>query len=354
MGRLGITYQDVSTAISTLQAQSKPPTVDNIREVLRTGSKSTIVRLLREWKQQNGLLQTNDGILPNELLVMIKEFWLNLQPRADDADNKRLQESDAAFYKIQEQLNHYKAKDMESQRKIQALEEKLYQQNEDSKHLDFAFMAEQQEKIKTAERLLALQSRQLESESENERLHQLLKHAQANLEHYQTTAQQLQLEHEIILEKQRADYEQKLVQMQQQLERVAREKMFLETDSATLDKDYGLLMAQHTALESQVEEMQKKQSKLELDCARISQNYARISQDFNVQRQTLETKNHELTECQLKVGMAEDHIDYLQNALFAAEDKFIALHDNYLFASRQKANLEGQIRYLRAASATAA
>jgi chromosome segregation ATPase len=354
MGRIGIKYQDVATAIATLQAQSKPPTVDNIREVLKTGSKSTIVRLLREWKQQNGLLQNNDGILPNDLLAMIKEFWLNLQPKAEEANNKRLQESDAVFYKIQEQLNHYKAKDMESQRKIQALEEKLYQQNEDNQHLNIAFIAEQQEKIKATERLQTLQSHQLESQSENERLHQLLKHAQANLEHSQTIEQQLQLEHEIILEKQRADYEQKLSQLQQQIELVAREKMFLETDAATLGKDYDLLMAQHTALESQTQEMQKKHSKLELDCARISQNYARMSQDFNVQRQTLEAKNHGLVECQLRLGMAEEHVDYLQNTLFATEDKLIALQDDYLYLSQQKMNLEGQVRQLQATLRTVA
>ena len=354
MGRIGITYQDVATAISTLQAQGKPPTVDNIREVLRTGSKSTIVRWLRQWKQQHGLLNSNDGSLPNELLVMIKEFWSTLQTKPDDMDKKRLQESDAVFYKIQQQLNHYKAKDMESQRKIQVLGEKLHQQNKDNQHLNIAFIAEQQEKIKACEHLQALQSHQLESQSENERLHQLLKHAQANLEHSQTIVQQLQLEHEIILEKQRADYEQKLLQLQQEIERIAREKMFLETDAATLGKDYDLLMAQHTALESQAQEIQKKHSKLELDCARISQNYARMSQDFNVQRQTLEAKNHELVECQLRLGMAEEHVDYLQNTLFATEDKLIALQEDYLYLSQQKMNLEGQVRQLQAALRTAA
>jgi len=41
MGRIGITYQDVAKAIPTLQGQQKNPTVDNIRELLGTGSKST-------------------------------------------------------------------------------------------------------------------------------------------------------------------------------------------------------------------------------------------------------------------------------------------------------------------------
>ncbi|MCD6046003.1 MAG: hypothetical protein K0R48_1166 [Gammaproteobacteria bacterium] len=204
MGRIGITYQDVSAAISTLQAQGKPPTVDNIREVLRTGSKSTIVRLLREWKQQHGLLSNKDGSLPNDLLAMLKEFWLNLQT------------------------------------------------NTDGQH--------------------------------------------------QTATPQL-----------------------------------------------DLLMVKQAATALQAQELQKKHNKLELACAKISQNYARMSQELNVQRQALEAKNKELMECQRQLGMAENHVDYLQNTLFATEDKLIALQDDYLFLSRQKANLEGQVKQLQKA-----
>jgi hypothetical protein len=388
MGRIGISYQDVATAILKLQEQSKPPTVDNVREVLKTGSKSTIARLLREWKQQHGLLKNhNDGSLPTELMSMIKEFWLKLQNKTDGSADNHQQEYDAALHEIQQQLDQYKdkdaawwnrvqileeklqlqnednkqlnavliaeqqekmeAKDTEWQGKIRLLEEKLQLQNEDNKQLNAAFIAEQQEKIETTEQLQALQFSQLESEAENERLRQLLKHAQVNLEHYQTTIQQIHLEHESSIEQKYADHEQKLLQMQQQIERVTREKTFLEGRCGNLDKEYGLLMTKHAELESQTQELQAKHSKLELDCARISQNYARISQDCNVQRQALEAKNNELTECQLRLKKAEDHVDYLQNTLFATEDKLIALQDDYLSVSQEKATLEGYVRELR-------
>jgi len=46
----GITYSDVATAAQTLQAKGKNLTVENIRNVLGTGSASTISRLLTEYK----------------------------------------------------------------------------------------------------------------------------------------------------------------------------------------------------------------------------------------------------------------------------------------------------------------
>ncbi len=348
MGRIGISYQDVATAILKLQEQSKPPTVDNVREVLKTGSKSTIARLLREWKQQHGLLKNyNDATLPTELMAVVKEFWLKLQNKTDGSIDKHQQEYDAARHEIQQQLNQYKAKDAAWWNRVQVLEEKLRLQNEDNKQLNAALIAEQQEKIEATKQLQALQSHQLETEAENERLQQLLKQAQTNLEHYQTTIQQIHLEHEAVMKQQYADHEQKLLQLQQQIEHVTRERTFLEVRYGSLDKEYGLLMTKHATLESQAQELQTKHNKLELDCARISQNYARISQDCNVQRQALEAKNNELTECQLGLGLAEQHVDYLQNTLFATEDKLIALQDDYLSVSQEKANLEGYVRELR-------
>ncbi len=248
MGRIGISYQDVSTAILKLQAGGKAPTVDNIRGVLKTGSKSTIARLLREWKQKQGLLPPYDGNLPTELLTILKELWLKVQSRTEVA--------------VDNQPNH------------------------------------------------------------------------------QSSLQQLHLEYARIIEQQRADYEQKLLQMQQQTELMTLE---FKTHCAALEKEQALLIAKHTPLELQTQELQKKLRKSELDCARISQNYARMSKDFNGQRQALETQKNALIECQLRLGMASDHVDYLQNTLFATEDKLIALQDNYRFILQEKAKLDERI-----------
>jgi len=64
VGRIGIIYQDVATAAQQLQGLSKNPTVDNVRSILGTGSKSTIARHLKEWKSQQGIMTASDGAIP--------------------------------------------------------------------------------------------------------------------------------------------------------------------------------------------------------------------------------------------------------------------------------------------------
>ncbi len=239
MSRIGINYLDVANAIAKLQAQGKAITGDNIREVLGTGSKSTITQYLREWKQQQGLSISDSASLPTELLMAVQGLWRLLQTNANDAIDSHQQECDALSKEIQQQLNQYKAKDTEWQGRVHTLEEKLHQQTEDVKRLNALLIAEQQEKIKAVERVEALGANQQESVAEKERLHQHLKNIQANLEHYQEATQQLRLEQEIAVEKQRAGYEQRLLQLQQQVEVMTREKTFLEARCANLECPSG-------------------------------------------------------------------------------------------------------------------
>lgn len=347
MGRIGVTYQDIVKIIPKLQAQGKSITVDNARAELNTGSKSTIARLLREWKAAQGLSVEDDGSLPTELLSMVKELWLRLQSKADAAIDKHQQECDGVLKKMEQQLNQYKAKDTEWQGRVHTLEEKVHQQSEDNKRLNAEVIAEQQEKIKAREHVEALQARQQENEAEKERLHELLKHVQANLEHYQTATQQLRLEQEIIVEKQRADYEQRLSQLQDRIEIMAREKTFLEARCAGLDKDCKIALAREAALVEEAENLRQKYTILEANYGRLQQDWEEVSHESSVQRQALEAKERVLVEYQFKLKMTEDNLSSLQKTLSTAEDKIVALRDDYSFVVQEKANLEGQVRQLR-------
>ncbi|MBY0378374.1 MAG: DNA-binding protein, partial [Gammaproteobacteria bacterium] len=176
MGRIGINYQDVANAIAKLKEQKKRITGDNVRAELGTGSKSTITRLVGEWKAEQGLSVEDDGSLPSELFAAVKELWLRLQTKADASIDSHQQECDGVLKEMEQQLNQYQAKDREWQGRVHTLEETLHQQGEENKRLNAAFIVEQQEKIKASERVQALQARHQESEAEKDRLHQLLKH----------------------------------------------------------------------------------------------------------------------------------------------------------------------------------
>lgn len=117
MGRLGITYLDVEKAADLLKNQSKNPTVDAVRAVLGTGSKSTIVPYLKRWRstQTEGVgsirsLQTSqedqEGSHPlltsPKFLALAKELYDHLQVGAE-AQIKILKKE---LSELQENLSH--------------------------------------------------------------------------------------------------------------------------------------------------------------------------------------------------------------------------------------------------------
>src|SRR3990167_3709902 len=94
MPRIGISYTDVENAISYLQGQQKLPTVENIRSVIKSGSNSTISRLLREWKSKNGVGNADEAGVPHELLQLIRGLWDRVQENADQKIDAHQSEAD--------------------------------------------------------------------------------------------------------------------------------------------------------------------------------------------------------------------------------------------------------------------
>ncbi|MBY0544376.1 MAG: DNA-binding protein, partial [Gammaproteobacteria bacterium] len=287
--------------IPKLQAEGKAITGDNVRAELGTGSKSTITRLLREWKQQQSLPLDDNGSLPSELLTAVKELWRLLQAKADDMIDGCREEYDTALGEMQQQLNQYKAKDSEWQSRVHVLEEKLHQQTEDNKRLNAELITERQEKVMAVERIESFQARHQEGETEKERLHQLLKHVQDNLEHYQTATQQLRLEQDMIMEKQRVAYEQRLLQLQERVELITREKTFLEARCAGLDRDYHASLAREAVVTEEAAKLRQEYIALKANYDTLAQNLDSASEELTAQRQALEAKNSELIECQIKL-----------------------------------------------------
>lgn len=348
MGRIGISYQDVAKAIPKLQGQQKNPTVDNIREILGTGSKSTIARFLREWKSQHGLQNDHDGSLPSDLLGMVKGLWDRLQEKANNQATEYQQEADTKITLMQQQLNQHKQLQTDWQLKIHGLEEQLHQQIEDNKQLKIALTSEQQEKIKVVERAAALGARCHESQAENDRLHKLLKHVQENLEHYQAATQQLRQEQSLLIEKQRSEYEQRLLQLQKQTEVITIEKFLYQTQYTQLNKAYEALETEHKTLILQHKEIQKQYGSSKIAHDRMQQDLDRLSQQHQKQSQNLDAKQLAVIELQLKLTAEDDKIASLEKALSKANDKVHALRHDYQFTLQEKANLEGQVKQLQA------
>lgn len=343
-GRMGVTYQDVIEVIPKLQELRKNLTVDNVRDLLGTGSKTTIARLLREWKAQQGLPTEDDGRLPIELNEAVKALWDNMQRKADALVISERQTFEAKTNEIEQQLRQAYQLQREQQQKIHTLEEQLQQQQEENKQLKASLQIEQHEKIKSSERITALETRRQESINENERLHQLLKHVQANLEHYQAASQQLRQEQSLLLDKQQQEYEQKIAQSQIQVQTLAQEKTLCQTQLEQLKKSLEALEFQQKTLLSQYHEAHAHSEVNKITQEKMQAEHQKMQQQYQQQKQNLDNQQHQVIELQLTLKAKDQKLAELEKTLAQASDKIETLRHDYHFVSQEKATLAGQLK----------
>lgn len=346
MGRIGITYHEVAKAIATLHGQQKSPTVDHIRGILGTGSKSTIARFLREWKTQQGLQNEDDGRLPADLLALVTGLWDRLQEKANKQTAEYQQASDAKITQIQQQLHQYQQRQTEGQLKIHQLEEQQHQQTEENTQLKAVLIAEQQAKIIGVERIAALECRRQESQAENERLHQLLKHVQGNIEHYQAATQKLREEQSLLVEKQRNEYEQRLSVLLTQGNIAVSEKSACQAQYQQLAKTHESLMVEHKILKQEHSEISSQHEILKIAHDKIQQDYEALKEKNKADVTELAVLQRNLIELQSTLKSRDEKISSQEEVIARANDKIETLRHECQFARQEKSVFEGQLKQM--------
>jgi len=158
MARHGIDYESVKQAASKLLIKGISPSVQKIRELLGTGSNTTIAEHLKFWREQQALKKIHHlpATIPNELVTVIETLWQTAMERAEkqmedtknslDAHEKALRQEkillnekivelnkrhEELSNKLDEEILNNKA----VQTKLTVAEEKLQHQFEDKKTL---------------------------------------------------------------------------------------------------------------------------------------------------------------------------------------------------------------------------
>jgi chromosome segregation ATPase len=347
MSRIGITFGEVKEAIAVLQGKQKNPTVDNIREVLGTGSKSTIARFLREWKAQHGLHSSDDGRLPSDLLGIVNGLWEALRSKAEGQADKYCEESDTKLADIQQQLIQARQLETSQRQNLHTLEEELHQQKERSRLLESKLITEEQEKIRITERAAAHESRRQEHHAENQRLHQLLKHVQENLEHYQAATQKLREDQLLLIEKHQNEYEQKLSQLLAQANAAISEKAVVQAQHEQLTKVYNSQITEHKTLATQYMEVQRQSESLKITHEKIQHEHDTLNKQCHAQTIELASLQRTVMELQFNIRPKDEKIVSLEDGLTKANDKIETLRHEYQFALQEKAVLAGQLKQMQ-------
>lgn len=343
MARTGITRLDVEKAALQLQGAGKAPTVDNIRLVLGTGSRTTIAEHLKAWKaaQTDG-----EGKLPNALMALVTGLWERLQADAnlqvDEIRHTNNQEKST-----QQQTLH------QAQRELTDLKKQLHQTQE-SYNVAQKMSEAQGQQIQTLQRdnaksLIhekALSDQIIAAQAENDRLHQLAQQMQANLAHYQTAIETLRTEQTLAWDKQQNLWQTETNALKKSLITAETELQFTKQQAAQNVQTLQVLQEKHQQLAITHQQQASQQVSQEQHIAMLKERNLKQEQTIEQQQQAFVDMTKQLNTSKQQAAILTDHCQRIEKVLALAEDKIEVLRHEKLFLVQEKAELAGYLKNL--------
>lgn len=334
MGRIGITYLEVSKAIAAIQGKQQVPTVDRIRDVLGTGSRSTISKYLREWKEKNQLLPTDELGMPVELLQMVKSLWAMLKEKSDNELEQARTEIKAESIELSKSLQAKKQQTAMLQKEVHQLEEINSELNQQVQILQKSQQDANTEIQLLNERISVMKENKEAQVTEQKRLHDLINHLQNNLSHYQESSQKLRQEQSIMLDKQRQDHEQKLSQLQNMLSEANKQASINEHKFNQSNTELKKITPKYTELEIELANIQKTNEQVTFELSLLKSDHKALKVEHHQQLKTM-------TILEEKLRNEQESSSHVKHELEQSHDKIEQLRSDYQFLAQEKAKLEG-------------
>lgn len=344
MARIGITYLDVGKAALQLQGQGKLPTVDRVRDLLGTGSKTTITEHLKRWKAEQA---DGQGKLPQELAALVTGLWERLQAQAEQRVGDLQSSYDEQIKTLQQTL-------VKTQQEANSLKQQWHHSEETNIHITQKKHAIEQQLQTKQQSYLQLETRYAASKqhiedlkADNTRLHQMAHQIQANLEHYQQAIQSQRAEQALEIEKREAGFQIEINDLKKNL-LVAQQKIttLQEEDQ---QKHYSLVQAQETlaALETKTDHANCKWQAANQEIAKLTERSMHLEQSLAIQQKEASHYRLQTHELEKQLALSTEQCQQLTKELQHAEDKVEALRHEKLFLVQEKSELAGSLKQLQ-------
>jgi len=343
MGRTGVTYREVWEAAATLQGQQKPITIDNIRNLLGTGSRSTLADHLRTWKA-NTEEAGNTASLPTQLNALVTGLWEKLNQHADAKITEHQESTDAELRAADENIRTLNAENTDVKQQKEVLAEKLHACQHAEKTLKTQLIDAQHTMASDNARLSALTDQLNTQETESKRLHELCQHIQSNLEHFQGAAQKRADEQARTFDQQRQQLEQQLRKTQASLGEALHDKQLLASQHTQITQQLSALKHETQQHKAMITEMQQKCSDAHAENRALNDQLKALKAQRDTLQSDLKKAEHQCAQAQASVNVAWKHNQSLEKRLNVAEDSLTTLRDKQLFLIQEKAVLEGQLQ----------
>ena len=204
MARIGVTYLDIEKAALQLQGQGNLPTIDRIRHLLGTGSKTTITEHFKRWKAQQA---DGQGKLPQELSALVTGLWERLQAQAEQRISEIQSSHDEQIKRLQQSLEQMQKESHVLKQQLHQVVEDSIQKAEKKQAVDQLLQGLQQAHIQLESRYQTSLQQIGDLKADNARLCHMAHQIQTNLEHYQQAMQLLRAEQSLETEKREASFQ---------------------------------------------------------------------------------------------------------------------------------------------------
>lgn len=343
MARAGITYTEVANAARQLQAENKSPTTDNIRGLIGSGSKSTILRHLRSWKEGHAL-EAQADTLPLSLLETVKGLWSHIRSEADDEIAMKQEEFNAKIDALEKVLVRLQEQHASEIKEKERLDVNLSDARNGIDELSTLLHAQQMETVRRNEYIVGLERQTAQQSEENKRLHDVVKQTQKNLEHYQETNLRLKEAYSIERENERNEYLQTLRRLEAQINTLSQERTLL---------DHSLKQ-----VENRLKEALEKNNQQETNCRVLTNDLFDHKTTINVLKHDNLTLTQQVAKLDLQLMKGNEQLCIALNevnsitneqkmliaSLHKAEDQVQVLMDEKLFLIQEKAELVGRMK----------
>lgn len=350
MARPGVSKQEVFAAATQLVGEGKGATIAEVRQILQTGSNSTIANYLRQWKreQEGTQLLALDSNLPQEAIALMKGLWERLRQLAEEkcslletAHQERVNELNLA-------LEKYKANNQRWQKLFDKwIEEKTLLQGEKSRLEEMLTLLES-DKLKL-QAVHEVQSKELLEKNERitelQRLHQQV---QANLEHYREAVREQRLLDLQQFDKQKQELQGEAMALKDQLSH-------LRDKTSALQQEHQTLLQQHNSLEKTQTQTTVLLEKLKVELSEVEKAKLREAEanlhwqaQFKELQKSLELKSTQYIDSQTDVKTLARRLEDTQKTLdeLIAQNKLLQ-NDKWVLI-QEKAQLEGQAKQMQA------
>jgi chromosome segregation ATPase len=340
MARSGITYEEVATAADQLKQAGENPTVDRIRGKLGdTGSKSTILPFLRQWRSQafdlsEELLES----LPYHLLSTFVETWKQLNNTTDERIGSLSEQHQKEIDSLKEALTQLQSekKSLHAQYKQESDTNQILRLEKAS--VESELRHEQQEHAKLRENYKNVQTQLIEMREEKNRFHTLATNLQETFTHYQGSVQARQIEQDFKighLETQRDALQ----------EDSRKQKELIHTLHTNIELKNHMLN-KYKGLEIKLEECLKEQAGLVREHTLLKAQYEQLEICTQQQTQDLEKSRSDNIVLEREKLLLEERVERLDQNLQKEKDQLETLRKENHSLIKDNAELQGVLKSL--------